>query len=246
MARTSKRARRSSHLYMPSAFDLFRPSKDLILSNIWIFGPLFAVPFIFWVHSWLWSPLPGQHVSFWQHSDTISAGWTASPLPAYPLYLYVGFSFMWLILALVAGLGALMLTQKAQLDAVEHKTLDFQDLWWAAKRQWRQLLGLYIVLGITVFVGFALFIVPGLLLMRRWMFAPYIMLEERTGISDSLAKSNSLTSKNPGAIWGMIGVMFLIVLVGIVPIVGGLAAFALGCLYSLAPALRYQQFKKLV
>jgi hypothetical protein len=58
-------------------------------------------------------------------------------------------------------------------------------------------------------------------------------------------QSAALSKANTGAIWGVIGVMFLIGLANIVPIIGGLIAFIFGALYSVAPALRYQQLKKL-
>jgi hypothetical protein len=75
--------------------------------------------------------------------------------------------------------------------------------------------------------------------------APYVMIDKNTGIQESLTKSAAISLKNTGAVWGIIGVLFLIGLVNIIPYFGGLAAFVLGSLYSVAPALRYQQLKKL-
>ena len=71
------------------------------------------------------------------------------------------------------------------------------------------------------------------------------MLDEKLGVRDSMHRSAELSKLNPGSVWGIIGVMLLIGLVNIIPILGGLASFALGGLYSVAPALRYQQLKKL-
>lgn len=245
MPRTSNRPRRSSHLHIPSAFELFTPSKNLVLDNIWIFGPLYAVPFIFWLHSWIWSPIPGQRVRIWQHSDSFSAGWPGSPAPAYPFYLLVGFNLLWLILTFAVGSIAQMMSNAAQLDAVERRPLDFQDLWQVVKKQGWSLLKLYIVMSVIIMIGLVLFIIPGLIFIRRYLLAPYVMLERKTGILDSLKQSAALSKANTGAIWGVLGVMLLISLVGFVPIIGGLASFALGCLYSLAPAMRYQQLKRL-
>lgn len=238
MTRTSRRARRSSPLNLPSAFDLFTPSKELVLKNIWIFGPLYAVPFIFWIHSWIWSPLPHQSVHWWQHSGGLSSGWTGSPLPTYGTFLVVGFSILWLALIGVVGTIVQVMTQSAQLDASENKPLDFQDLWKVAKKMSWSMFKLYVVTALAIV--FSLFIFT-----RRYFLSAYVMLDEKLGVRDSMRRSAELSKLNPGSVWGIIGVMLLIGLVNVVPILGGLASFALGGLYSVAPALRYQQLKKL-
>lgn len=245
MAHTHNRARRTSHLYLPSAFDLFTPSKNIVLENIWIFGPLYAVSFIFFVHSWLWSPVAGQHVRLWQHSDGFSSAWLSGPLPAYFSLLVVGFSLLWLVLTIIVGTAAQVMSQAAQLQAAENQHLDFHNLWQVVRRMGWRLLGLYIVMSLIFFVGLLLFIIPGLFMIRRYMLAPYVMIEKNAGIGESLARSAELSKRNTGSVWGLMGVMLLIGLVNIIPYFGGLAAFILGCLYSVAPALRYQQLKKL-
>ena len=137
------------------------------------------------------------------------------------------------------------MSQAAQLDAAEGKPLDFKNLWGVVKdRGWR-LFGLYIVMSVLIVVGLILLIIPGLILIRRFFFAPYVMIDKNTGIKDSLNESAALSKLNTGAVWAVIGVMLLIGLANIIPIIGGLASFAFGSLYSVAPALRYQQFKKL-
>jgi uncharacterized membrane protein len=100
-------------------------------------------------------------------------------------------------------------------------------------------------MGVIITIGFILLVIPGLIFIRRYILAPYVMLERNIGIMDSLNESAALSKLNPGAIWGIMGVMFLIGLMNIIPIIGGLAAFAFGSLYSVAPALRYRQLNKL-
>jgi len=241
MARTKNRARRTSHLYLPSAFDLFTHSKEIVLKNIWIFGPLYAVLFVFFIHSWLWSPPVGQHLRLWQRSDGFSSAWLGGPLPAYFTFLFVGFSLLWLLLTIVIGTAAQIMSQAAQLDASQEKHLDFQNLWQVVRKMGLRLLGLYIVMGVIFAFSFLLLFIP----LRRYLLAPYVMIEKNAGIRESLARSAALSLKNTGAVWGIIGVMFLIGLVNIIPYFGGLAAFTLGSLYSVAPALRYQQLKRL-
>lgn len=244
MARTSRRPRRTSPLNLPSAFDLFTSSKELVLNNIWIFGPLYAVPLIFWIHSWIWSPLPNQHVGWWNHADGFSSGWPGAPLPTYTSFSLVGFSLLWFLLIFVIGTIVNLLALVAQLDAAEGRRLDFQKLWAVVKELGWRLAGLYIVVSVVVFIGLILLIVPGLILLRRYFLAPYVMIDKKTGIRESMDISAELSRQNTGSVWGVIGVMFLIGLINIVPIVGGLASFVFGSLYSVAPALRYQQLQK--
>jgi hypothetical protein len=245
MARTSKGARRTSAFYLPGAFDLFASSKDLVLKNIWIFAPLYSIPLIFYIHSWIWSPQPNQHIALWHRSDGFSSAWTGSPWPSYLTYLSIGFSLLWLVIILFVGTAAQIMSQKAQLEAAEDKPINFRHLWTTVQELGWRLFGLYLVMGIIIAVGLILLIVPGLIFIRRYFLAPYIMLEKKTSITESLSRSADLTRLNTGAIWGVIGVMFLIGLLNIVPIFGGLAAYVFGALYSVAPALRYQQLRKL-
>jgi hypothetical protein len=245
MARTSKRARKSSPLYLPSAFDLFTPSKELVLKHIWIFGPLYAVPLILGIHDWIWSPSgPQNHTAWYQHAYGFSAS-PGNPFPDYGFSGFIGFSIIWFLFVLIAGTVAAIMSQAAQLKAAEGRRLDFQDLWAVVKQMGWRLLGLYIVTVIIVVVGLFLLIVPGLIFLRRYYLAPYVMIDKNLSIGDALNKSAELSKRNTGAVWGLFGVMLLIGLIGIVPFIGGLVSFVLGSLYSVAPALRYQQLKQL-
>lgn len=238
MARNRNRPRRNSVFNLPGAFELFKPSKDLVLKNIWIFGPLYGVFFVFYLHSWLWSPLPHQTEHWWQHARDLSPGLAGSTLPFYGTFVVVGFSIIWLLLTLIVGTLVQIMAQSAQLDAVEHKHLDFQDLWHVARAQGWNLFKLYIAMTVAI-VG-TLFIFT-----RRYYLAPYVMLDNKTGVGEALKKSSSISGKNPGSVWAIIGVALFFGLISLVPYLGGLVAFALGCLYSIAPALRYQQLKQL-
>ena len=245
------RARRSSPLYLPSALELFKPSRDIITNNFGIFGPLFIIPLIFWLHSWVWIPATGGHYWF-RFSD---ASYSLSAFPAAYFDAFVGFSILWLIITVAFGTLVQIMLQRAQLDAVEHKKSTLSHLWAVAKQFAPKMFGLYAVLGIligggvllglTVSIVFYLLCIPGLIMLRRYIFAPYVMLERKCGIVDAMAGSATLSNLNRGAVWGVIGVLAIIGLIGLVPIVGSIASFTLGVLYSAAPAIRYQQLKKL-
>lgn len=238
----SHRARRGSPLNLPSAFELFSQSKELVLKNIWIFGPLYAVPVIFWVHDWIWSPTSGAH--WWDRIYGAGGNWAVSPATSWESG-FVGFSIFWLIITAVLGTIAQFVTVIAALQATEHKELDFQELWQQVKKIGWRLLGLYILTGLYVLVGFILLIIPGLIMLRRYFLAPFVMIDKNCGITEAMERSAAMTKPYSGSVWGIIGVMFLIGIISIVPYIGGLASLILGMLFVCAPALRYQQLKKL-
>jgi hypothetical protein len=256
MARTSRRARRNSLFHLPGAFELFTPSKELVLKNRWIFGPLYAVTLVFGIHDWIWSP---THGSFVNRHNTFSFGSPGNPLPTFDLSIVVGFSTLWFLFVALFGSAVSVMSLAAQLDAVENKPLDFQHLWAALRRYWLRLLGLYALFSVLVVIGIWLFffglllfllgailtLALGFIVISRYILTPYVIIDQDVSIGEALSISTSLSSKKPGAIWGVIGVMFLISLISVVPYIGGLLSFAVGCLYSLALALRYQQLKRL-
>jgi len=245
MARNRNRARAGSPLNLPSAWQLFKPSKNIVLKNIWIFGPLYVVPLIFSLHSWLWSPSPAQGQHWTDRFDSFSSGWSFAPFSAYTWSAFIGLTVLWLSFVIIAGTIAQIMAQTAQLDAVEGKRLDFQDLWKVVKEIGWRMLGLYLVVGLCIVIGLILFIIPGLIMIRRYFLSSYVMIDRRCGIREAMDGSDSLTKKHPRAIFGILGVMILFSLVAIVPFVGSLVAFILGALYSVAPALRYQQLKRI-
>jgi uncharacterized membrane protein len=107
-----------------------------------------------------------------------------------------------------------------------------------------QMFGLYLLIGLYVFVGLILFIVPGLIMLRRYFLAPYVLLDTRCSIKEAMERSAAMTKPYSKYIWGVIGVMFLIGLANVIPGIGWLIAFIFGMFYSVAPALRYQELKE--
>jgi hypothetical protein len=71
------------------------------------------------------------------------------------------------------------------------------------------------------------------------------MLDKNCGIREAMDRSAAISKPHSGYVWGIIGVGILIGFIGVIPLVGSLIAFIGGMLYSVAPALRYQELKKL-
>lgn len=240
------KGRRSSPLYLPSAFELFKPSRDLVMKHIWVFGPLYIIPTLFLINSWLGNvgTLHGRHLWYWWFQNK-GPSLNLPTVPTYDWGFFLGIIGLWGVFWLIASLIVRIMSQGAQLEAAEGKTPALDKLWGTVKELGWRMVGLYAVTAVIVFVGFILLVVPGLFMLRRYLLAPYVMLDKKCSIREALDHSAALSLKNTGAVWGLLSVMFLIFLVNFIPIIGGLAAITLGFLYSVAPALRYEQLKRL-
>ena len=236
------RPRRGSPLHLTSAFGLFNPSKDLILKHIWIFGPLYGVFIFFSLHSWMWTPSnPSGDNQWW---DNFFVTTPAGPSLTFFGYSVVGFSLLWLLITAVIGTIAQIMIQAAQLEAAQGRTPAFEKLWASVKELGFRMFGLYIVVSLVILVGLILLIIPGLFMIKRYFLSPYVMLDKKVGIREAMDKSAAI-SKPFSAIWGIVLVMILYSLIAIIPLIGWLVSFILLMLYSAAPALRYQELKKL-
>lgn len=95
-----------------------------------------------------------------------------------------------------------------------------------------------------IIIGFILLIIPGFIMIRRYFFAPFVMLDKDVSITEAMRRSSKMTKPYTWQIWPIIGVFILLSLPSAVPVIGGIIAIALGMFYSVAPALRYQEIKQ--
>ena len=107
------------------------------------------------------------------------------------------------------------------------------------------MIGAFILLVFAIVGGLILFIVPGIVLIWRLFFVPFVIIDQKTSIRESFSKSWNMTDGHGGAIYGVIVVSLLLSLTSIVPIFGPLIAFILTSIYTVAPALRYTEIRKL-
>lgn len=103
---------------------------------------------------------------------------------------------------------------------------------------WRLFI-LSIVIGLLVMVGLILFIVPGLFVLKRYILAPYYLVDHTIGPLEAMRRSAEDSKRFGGAIWGLIGVTVLIGIASVIPF-GGI----LQLLYYGAPAARYEEITR--
>ncbi|HEY4031799.1 MAG TPA: glycerophosphoryl diester phosphodiesterase membrane domain-containing protein [Caulobacteraceae bacterium] len=123
--------------------------------------------------------------------------------------------------------GALFSGSMADLEG--HPTA--MNDWLATGRQhWLSMLGLNILMGLGVFFGMILLIVPGILLALRWaVSAPLVVLEGR-GIQEAMGRSADLTKDRRWSIF-LLGLILLGALI-VVEMVLGILGIPFGGLHK--------------
>lgn len=72
------------------------------------------------------------------------------------------------------------------------------------------LIGVGILAGIAIGIGFLLLLVPGLILLTIWAVIAPVIVVERSGVMDSFGRSRELVRGNGWQVFGVIFVVFLI------------------------------------
>jgi len=75
------------------------------------------------------------------------------------------------------------------------------------------LIGAGILAGLGIGIGFLLLIVPGLILLTIWSVIAPVIVVERTGVIEAFGRSRELVRGNGWQVFGVIVVVFLIVIV---------------------------------
>lgn len=207
--------------------------------NLKTFAILYALPLLVAIIS------SARNNYRYNSKQWVNSGFGFNGLPVYAAFGFVGFAVIFAIVAIVVGLFISAMTYALQLEAAKGKSPSLQHLFNVAKKYWLRLFGLLLLVGIMTVGGLILFIVPGLIVIRRYFFAPYLMIDKDLPIGEAMRASAAMTKPYSGWIWPVIGVIVLLSLPNIIPLVGFGIAFVLSVLYSVAPALRYLEIKNL-
>lgn len=226
----------SSSKKTAGAFDLFKPSLAAVQRNLVPFVVLNIFSIIMAVMTLLSANRGGG-------SETIASNpFTGLSGNAVGAFIAFGASIA-LIVIIVAVVVQAMLTV-LQFQSAQGMTVTLGSLWTSVRGKILRLLGLGILVGLVVVLGFVAFIVPGFIMIRRYFLAPYVLVDKNVGIIEAMKRSAAMSKNNSGSIWGVIGVTILIGLTGIVPIFGSIVSVLLGIAYSVAPALRYRELSQ--
>lgn len=139
-----------------------------------------------------------------------------------------------------------LMTVIASVRGAQGHKLTLRAVWkeFSANWLWLKLIGAMLLSGLAIVAGLILLIIPGIILIWRLYLVPYIMVDQKTTISEAFIRSWEMTKGQMWPIYSIIFVTILLSLANIIPIIGGLIAFLLGAAYTVAPAIRYQELKK--
>ncbi len=205
---------------LPSAFSLFKPSYEALMRNIWTFLGLFLVP------------LGGLLLTIPLAVAGRSHGGASMVVVLVGLASGIFFLFTGAAMPYVQLKGA----QGQQITLGEALRVGLKHFW----RFW----GASLLVGLLVGIGLLLLIVPGLFILQRFYLTIYYIYDQDMGVIEAMKKSAADAKQFSGAVWGLIGVNFLISLINIIPLFF-LLVIILQLLYVCAPAIRYLQIKPL-
>jgi len=218
---------------LPSAFDLIPLSWQAIRLNITTFLALIIFPvlaFIFYFVMIVKSGGGGAYdLSMSNTSSTTNAG---------------GLLLSLLVFTVVIVIVEPMLLY-ATTKSAQGQKISLEEAINGGFRFFFRLVGLGIIAFFCIVVGFILLIVPGVFMWKRFLLSPYIMISDNLSLGETLHQTKVISKEYSGAIWGVLGVTFLISLIGIIPFIGTIISGILGVIYYVAPAIRYEQIKKL-
>ena len=120
---------------------------------------------------------------------------------------------------LSAGYTALLLRHYAG-DIIK-----FDDLFDVDGTKWVSFAFLAVIKGVLILLGFLCFIVPGVYLLVRWVFAEFYVIDKGMRPLEALKASSKLTEGHRWPLFWFICVALLLVMVGLIGlIIGGIIA----------------------
>lgn len=215
---------------LPDAFSLFKPSFEGIKLNIWTFISIVAIPLILYMVAVLISGGFGAATSF-DGSGAPGVGAGISLAILVPVAIAV-----LLVITPAMTYLAIQSTRNREVGLEEAIRVGLKYVW--------RYLGYNIVFALLLVGGLILFIVPGLIVLRRYFLAGYYLVDEDLSIRDAMNRSATQSKPFSWAIWSLLGVVVLINFLSFIPYIGEPASFALSILYTFAPAVRYHQIVK--
>ncbi len=222
---------------LTGAFDLFSKSSALVQNNLTTFVILYLIPLLSNAGRFMeQGPEPkNQNVSSINFSN----------LPNVAIGSIIGLGAILVIMFVILVIITTLMMTVLQLRAAQNQKPTLSQLWPETKKYGLRLIGLGLLVGLVVVLGLIAFIVPGLIFIRRYFLAPYVLIDQDVSITTAMRRSADLSKPHSGSVWGVIGVSFLIGLLGIIPFIGWILSAVMGLLYSVAPALRYEELKHL-
>ncbi len=173
---------------MRNPSQLFKDAFGIFSQNIVLFLGILIVPVVFSFVTGLFAPTPAEQ----------SVG--------------IGFSPAYMIMALLSAIVNVFMSI-AIILAIQNKSLTVMESYKQSMPFFWRYLGMSIILGVIIFLGFLLLIIPGIILSIWFAFSSFVLVAERTSIIDSLKKSREYVRGRWWAVFGRILLLGLAMLV---------------------------------
>jgi hypothetical protein len=163
--------------------------------------------------------------------------WDTVVFSAMSVLLYVGL----LVLSVYIAIGLIFAT----LRSADGEKFGFWNTFKLGRKFFWRTLGLFLSTALVVAAGLILFVVPGLIMLKRYFLAPFYMVDKDLGVFDAMRASADDTAET-GGVWGILAALVILSLPSLIPGVGWALATALGVLYICVPALRYREIQQVL
>jgi len=113
----------------------------------------------------------------------------------------------------------------AHLKAARSDKLEIKNMFEAFRNYWNAVLA-NVLVGVIVFIGFVLLIIPGIIFACKLVFTPYLVVDRKMQVIEAVKQSWRMTN---GHAWKV----FLIGLLAIPISIAGLICFGVGIIVSI-------------
>jgi hypothetical protein len=146
-----------------------------------------------------------------------SSGMAAKEIPMEDLEMSPVAIIVSLLLTIVMALAMFVLSTVGVIlpsTVLKGELVPIKDLLLRALKLTPKMAILTTITGLCISIGYMLLIVPGILLTLKWMFAPFILVEENVGALEAMKRSSQITKGHRGNLFmkglGFMGLMFLV------------------------------------
>lgn len=143
-------------------------------------------------------------------------------------------------------IGSVAAAALLQLRAVQGKDINLYQLFRDSFVYWPRIVGFSLLFALMLVVGFVLLIIPGLIVLRRYILTPYFIIDKDLGIREAMQHSAAASKPISKHIWTMLLIIFGFSGLGILctklsPEYGGFVSLLFSVIYNFLPPLRYQE-----
>ena len=127
-----------------------------------------------------------------------------------------------IIVALVSLIAGVMIIMTALKQVRKEKASILSSLEGLSWKEFLRYVLVAIVSSIVILIGLIALVIPGIIISLMWSLAPYLVLDQKSGIIESLKRSYHITRGHKWDILALVMIVLIINLLGLLALVVGL------------------------